>query len=156
VEPGFVIPRNAGEHSRSGSGSPRVRTGYSDPADPNFEKNKGEYDCHYLHIHFRQKSCDTTVNTKILICTTRYWGYVATASVINDHTTRRRGRRTILKTLKGLKALQQRADSTNNMPAENDDKMTNSDEYYAQNEQNPTHFDANCTQKEVTLNFHMM
>ena len=43
-----------------------------------------------------------------------------------------------------------RADSTNDMPAENDDKMTNSDEYDAQNEQNSTHFDANCTQKEVT------
>ena len=36
------------------------------------------------------------------------------------------------------------------MPAENDDKMTNSDENDAQNEQNSTHFDANCTQKEVT------
>ena len=36
------------------------------------------------------------------------------------------------------------------MPAENDDKVTNSDEYDAQNEQNATHFDANCTQKEVT------
>ena len=29
-----------------------------------------------------------------------------------------------------------RADSTNNMPAENDDKMTNSDQNDAQNEQN--------------------
>jgi hypothetical protein len=36
------------------------------------------------------------------------------------------------------------------MPAENDDKMTNSDENDVQNEQNSTHFDANCTQKEVT------
>ena len=61
-----------------------------------------------------------------------------------------------LKALKGLKALQQRADSINNMTAENDEKMTNSDEYDAQNEQNFTHFDANCTQKEVTLNFHMV
>ena len=87
----------------------------------------------------------------------RYWDYVATASVINDHTTRRRSRRrTILKTLKALKALQQRADSTNNMSAENDDKMTNSDEYDAHFEQNPTHFDANCTQKEVILNFRMV
>ena len=68
----------------------------------------------------------------------------------------RTSERTILKTLKGLKALQQRADSINNMTAENDDKMTNSDEYDAQNEQNFTHFDANCTQKEVTLNFHMV
>jgi len=60
----------------------------------------------------------------------RYCDYVATAAVINDHATRRRSRRrTILKTLKGLKALQQRADSTNNMPAENYYKMTNSDEY---------------------------
>ncbi|MGA9169932.1 MAG: hypothetical protein WBZ20_07285 [Nitrososphaeraceae archaeon] len=42
------------------------------------------------------------------------------------------------------------ADSTNNMPAQNDDKVTNSDENDAQNEQNFTHFDANCTQKEVT------
>ncbi|HEY6166014.1 MAG TPA: hypothetical protein VIW25_14000 [Nitrososphaeraceae archaeon] len=42
------------------------------------------------------------------------------------------------------------------MTAENDDKITNSDEYDAQNEQNFTHFDANCTQKEVTLNFHMV
>jgi hypothetical protein len=32
----------------------------------------------------------------------------------------------------GLKALQQKADSTNNMPAENDDKKTNSDENDAQ------------------------
>jgi hypothetical protein len=39
---------------------------------------------------------------------------------------------TVLKTLKGLKALQQRADSTNDTPAENDDKMTNSDENDAQ------------------------
>jgi hypothetical protein len=36
------------------------------------------------------------------------------------------------------------------MPSENDDQMTNSDENDAQNEQNSTHFDANCTQKEVT------
>jgi hypothetical protein len=36
------------------------------------------------------------------------------------------------------------------MPAENDDKMTNSDENDAYNEQNSTHFDTNCTQKEVT------
>ncbi|MGA8911334.1 MAG: hypothetical protein WB443_00585 [Nitrososphaeraceae archaeon] len=36
------------------------------------------------------------------------------------------------------------------MPAQNDDKMTNSDENDVQNEQNSTHFDANCTQKEVT------
>jgi hypothetical protein len=36
------------------------------------------------------------------------------------------------------------------MPAANDDKITNSDENDVQNEQNPTHFDANCTQKEVT------
>jgi hypothetical protein len=36
------------------------------------------------------------------------------------------------------------------MPAQNYDKMTNSDEYDAQNEQNSTHFDANCTQKVVT------
>ncbi|HET7285761.1 MAG TPA: hypothetical protein VFI70_13845 [Nitrososphaeraceae archaeon] len=81
--------------------------GYSDPADPNFEKkNKGEYDCHYLHIHFRQKCSDIIANTNILICTKRYWDYIAT-TVIIDHTTRRRSRRrTILKTLKGLKALQ--------------------------------------------------
>jgi hypothetical protein len=45
-------------------------------------------------------------------------------------------KRIILKTLKGLKALQQRADSTNNIPAENDDEMTNSDENDVQNEQN--------------------
>ena len=36
------------------------------------------------------------------------------------------------------------------MPAANDDKITNSDENDVQNEQNSTHFDANCTQKEVT------
>jgi hypothetical protein len=42
----------------------------------------------------------------------------------------------VLKTLKGLKALQQRADSTNNMPAENDDKMANSDGNDVQNELN--------------------
>jgi hypothetical protein len=36
------------------------------------------------------------------------------------------------------------------MPAENDDKMTNSDENDAQNEQNSMCFDANCTHKEVT------
>jgi hypothetical protein len=36
------------------------------------------------------------------------------------------------------------------MPAENDDKMTNSDENDAQNEQNSTQFDASSTQKEVT------
>jgi hypothetical protein len=36
------------------------------------------------------------------------------------------------------------------MHAENDDKITNSDAYDAQNEQNSTHFDANCTQKEMT------
>jgi hypothetical protein len=36
------------------------------------------------------------------------------------------------------------------MPAENDDKMTNSDENDAYNEQNSTRFDTNCTQKEVT------
>ena len=80
--------------------------GYSDPADPNFEKkNKGESDCHYLHIHFREKSSDNTVNTKILISATRYWGYVATAFIIKDHATRTRRKRTILKTLKALKAL---------------------------------------------------
>jgi hypothetical protein len=44
--------------------------GSSDPADPNFEKkNKGEYDCHYLHIHFRQKCSDIIANTNILIST---------------------------------------------------------------------------------------
>jgi hypothetical protein len=43
----------------------------------------------------------------------------------------------VLRTLKGLKALQQRgADSTNNMHAENDDKVTDSDENVAQNQQN--------------------
>jgi len=79
--------------------------GYSDPADPNFEKkNKGEYDCHYLHIHFRQKCSDIIANTNILISTKRYWDYVPT-SVIIDHITRRRSERTILKTLKALKAL---------------------------------------------------
>jgi hypothetical protein len=36
------------------------------------------------------------------------------------------------------------------MPAANDDKITNSDENDVQNGHNPTHFDANCTQKEVT------
>ena len=36
------------------------------------------------------------------------------------------------------------------MPAQNDDKATNTEENDAQNEQNFTHFDANCTQKEVT------
>jgi hypothetical protein len=46
--------------------------GCSDPADPNFEKNKGEYDCHHLHIHFRQKSSDIIANTKILISTTHH------------------------------------------------------------------------------------
>ena len=40
--------------------------------------------------------------------------------------------------------------SQKEMPAENDDKMTHSDENDAQNEQNSTHVDANCTQKEVT------
>ena len=34
----------------------------------------------------------------------------------------------VLRTLKGLKALQQRADTTNKMHAENDDKVTDSDE----------------------------
>ena len=39
------------------------------------------------------------------------------------------------------------------MPAENDDKMTNSDENDVQNEQNPTHFDVNCTQKRSDIKF---
>jgi hypothetical protein len=34
------------------------------------------------------------------------------------------------------------------MPAENEDKMTNSDENDVQHEQNSMHFDANCTQKK--------
>jgi hypothetical protein len=42
----------------------------------------------------------------------------------------------VLRTLKGLKALQQRADTTNKMHAENDDKVTDSDENVAQNQQN--------------------
>jgi hypothetical protein len=36
------------------------------------------------------------------------------------------------------------------MPAQNDDKVTNSDEYDAHSEQNSTHFDANYTQREAT------
>jgi ribosomal protein S18 len=102
------IHRNVGGNTLTLGVSPHaLALGYSDPADPNFEKkNKGEYDCHHLHIHFRQKSSDTIANTKIPISTKRYWDYVTTASVLNDHATRRR--RIILKTLKGLKALQQR------------------------------------------------
>ena len=40
------------------------------------------------------------------------------------------------------------AHTTNNMLAQNDDKVTNSDENDAQNEQKSMHFDANCTQKK--------
>ena len=54
-----------------------------DPQDPNFEKkNKGEYDCHHLHLHFRQKSIDTIANTNILLSAKRYWDYVTTVLVL--------------------------------------------------------------------------
>ncbi|HET7283933.1 MAG TPA: hypothetical protein VFI70_04540 [Nitrososphaeraceae archaeon] len=102
MEPGFVIPHNVGGNTPTlGVALHALALGSSDPADPNFEKkNKGEYDCHYLHIHLRQKCSDIIANTNILICTKRYWDYVATASVINDQSTRRRSRSTILKGLK--------------------------------------------------------
>jgi hypothetical protein len=69
-----------------------------------FVASENGVNCHYLHIHFRQKCSDIIANTNILISTKRYWDYVPT-SVIIDHITRRRSERTILKTLKALKAL---------------------------------------------------
>lgn len=67
MKPGFVIPHNVVGNTLTLGVAPHAFTpGSSDPADPNFEKkNKGEYDCHYLHIHFRQKSSDIIANTKI-------------------------------------------------------------------------------------------
>jgi hypothetical protein len=103
--PALSFPVTWGNTLTLGVAPHALAPGFSDPQDPNFEKrNKWDYDYHYLHIHFRQKSSDTIANTKILISTKRYWDYVATASVINDHATRRRSRgRTTLKTLKALR-----------------------------------------------------
>ena len=72
---GFVIPCNGcGATAGVRAFLPAFASGYSNCADPNFEtKNKGEYDCHYLHIHFRQKSSDIIANTKILISRKKDW-----------------------------------------------------------------------------------
>ena len=52
-EPGSVIPRNVGNTLTLGVAPHTLALGYSDPADPNFEKrNKGDYDYHYCAPSF--------------------------------------------------------------------------------------------------------
>jgi hypothetical protein len=77
-----------------------------------------------LHIHFRQKSSDNTVNTNILISTKRYWDYVTTAFVLKDHATRRRSRRYNPEDPEGSTAKD--SHSNNKIYAENNDNTTNS------------------------------
>ena len=74
--PALSFPVTWGNTLTLGVAPHALAPGFSDPQDPNFEKrNKGDYDYHYLHLHFRQKSSDTIANTKILISAKRYWDY---------------------------------------------------------------------------------